>query len=99
MSPIHRRVDGHPGNTEDCPAMTWASVGGGATTTDGPTPLSRSDPVLRFVLPRQRFVRWSQAPLRMGPLPLLEVARTQCNANAKLTTSPRAIAPRSRRRL
>jgi len=23
------------------------------------TPLSRSDPVLRFVLPRQKFVRWS----------------------------------------
>src|SRR5262249_60516925 len=39
------------------PAMTWASVGGGATTTGGPTPLSRSDPVLRFVLSRRRFVR------------------------------------------
>ena len=39
-------------------AMTWASVGGGATTTTGgPTPLSRAGPVLRFVLPRQRFVR------------------------------------------
>src|SRR6516165_1641853 len=36
--------------------MAWASVGGGATTTGGPTPLSRSGPVLRFVLPRQRFV-------------------------------------------
>jgi hypothetical protein len=36
-------------------------VGGGATTTFGPTPLSRSDPVPRFVRSRQRFVRWSQA--------------------------------------
>jgi hypothetical protein len=27
----------------------------------GPTPLSRSDPVLRFVHSRQKFVRWSQA--------------------------------------
>jgi hypothetical protein len=41
------------------PAMTCASVGGGATTTGGPTPLSRSDPVLRFVRSRQRFVHRS----------------------------------------
>src|SRR5262249_34990178 len=46
------------------PAMTWASVGGGATTTGGPTPLGRSDPVLRFVLPRQKFGRRSQGRMR-----------------------------------
>src|SRR5215510_2835335 len=45
------------------PAITWASVGGGATTTGGPTPLSRSDPILRFVRSRQRFVRWSHCPM------------------------------------
>ena len=51
--------------------MTLASAGGGAATMGAlvqkmpnaagsrrrMTPLSRSDPVLRFVLPRQRFVR------------------------------------------
>src|SRR5262245_60937727 len=30
------------------------------------TPLSRADPVLRFVRSRQRFVRWSQAPRHGG---------------------------------
>src|SRR5262249_22595761 len=54
MSPIHRGVDGHAGNFHDCASdhlsIRWA-------TTGGPTPVSRSDPVLRFVRSRQRFVR------------------------------------------
>jgi hypothetical protein len=53
MSPIHRCVDGHAGNFHDCASddlsIRWA-------TTAGPTPLSRSDPVLRFVRLRQRFL-------------------------------------------
>jgi len=60
--------------------MTLASVGGGAAIMGAliqkmpmppgsrrrMTPLSRSDPVLRFVQSRQRFVRWSQAPRHGG---------------------------------
>ena len=55
--------------------MTLASAGGGAATMGAlvqkmpnaagsrrrMASLSRSDPVLRFVRSRQRFVRWSQA--------------------------------------
>jgi len=47
------------------PAMTCASVGGGLPPMGGPTPLGRSDLVLRFVLPRQRFVRLRQATAAM----------------------------------
>ena len=61
--PVRGCVDGHSGNPEDGPGGHLLSIRGrGATTTGGPTPLGRSDPVLRFVRSRQRFVRWSQAP-------------------------------------
>jgi len=53
-APIHRSVDSHPSNAQDGSSddlsIRWA-------TTGGPTPLGRSDAVLRFVLSRQRFVR------------------------------------------
>jgi hypothetical protein len=58
--------------------MTLASVGGGAATMGAlvqnmpmplglggvMTPLSRSDPVLKFVRSRQKFVRRSQGRMR-----------------------------------
>jgi hypothetical protein len=39
----------------------------GVTTTGGPTPLGRSDPVLRFVRSRQRFVRCCHGQKRPQP--------------------------------
>src|SRR6516165_8052705 len=46
MSPIHRSVDGHPGNTQDGPSDDLSIHGQGCYHHRGPTPLSRSDPVL-----------------------------------------------------
>ena len=51
-------TDNHPGNAKDGASDDLSIRGWGcATTTGGPTPLSRSDPVQRFVRQRQRFVR------------------------------------------
>ena len=74
-------------------AMTWASVGGGATTTTGgPTPLSRAGPVLRFVLPRQRFVRRchrrKKAPTIKGRGKLGGGIRPSIGPNASLVALP-----------
>jgi hypothetical protein len=61
-TPIHRSVDGHPGNTQDGPSDDLS--------IRGPTLLGRSDPILRFVRSRQRFVHhcheWKKAPATEG---------------------------------
>jgi len=66
MPPIHGNVDSHASNPQEGASDDLSIRGGGATTTGGPTPLSRSDPVLRFVRSRQTFVRrgheWKKAP-------------------------------------
>src|SRR5262249_40758670 len=74
MSPmVHGSVDSHPGNTQDgpgdypsrgrecrhheCPDPKYANASGSRRRM---TPVSRPDPVLRFVRSRQRFVRRCQ---------------------------------------
>jgi len=80
-----------PATPRIVPAMTLASVGGGCRHHGCPgpknanasrsrrrmTPLSRSDPVLRFVRLRQRFVRWSHGPLRRNFIDRARPARSE----------------------
>jgi len=76
---VSPRVDSHVCDPKDCSGDDLSIRGRGCRHHGCPgpkndnasgsrrrmTPLSRSDPVLRFVLSRQRFVRWSQA--RVAP--------------------------------
>ena len=79
MPPIHRGIDSHASNAQDGPSddlgnpwwwhpahgypgQKYANASGSRRRM---APLSRSDPVLRFVRSRQRFVHLRQATAAM----------------------------------